>query len=90
MKARVTIDKRGRVVLPKPLRDELGLRAGDALDAEISGDEFTLRPIRTRARMWKENGLSVFSFGDDPISVDVQEAIDQIREERDRANFFTS
>jgi AbrB family looped-hinge helix DNA binding protein len=34
---RTTIDKAGRVVIPKPIRDALGLTAGAEVDIEIEG-----------------------------------------------------
>jgi AbrB family looped-hinge helix DNA binding protein len=37
---RTTIDKAGRVVIPKPLRDELGLRPGEV---EVTSDGAALR-----------------------------------------------
>ena len=37
---RATIDKAGRLVIPKPLRDELGLRPGEV---EVSAQGATLR-----------------------------------------------
>ena len=42
----LTLDKAGRVVLPKPLRDELELAAGDTLELESRGEQITLRPVR--------------------------------------------
>jgi AbrB family looped-hinge helix DNA binding protein len=44
MITRLTLDKAGRIILPKPLRDELRLEAGDTLEVESSGEEITLRP----------------------------------------------
>jgi len=39
---RGTIDKAGRLVIPKPLRDQLGLRAGEV---ELSADGAALRVV---------------------------------------------
>jgi AbrB family looped-hinge helix DNA binding protein len=36
MTSRLTVDKAGRVVLPKPVRDELQLSPGDSLELESS------------------------------------------------------
>ena len=46
MNSKVTIDRAGRVVLPKTLRDELHLSPGDTLDLTVKGDEVILRPRR--------------------------------------------
>ena len=50
MKTTVTVDEAGGIVLPKPMRDELRLRDGDALEVLISEDEITLRPVRVKPR----------------------------------------
>ena len=42
-----TIDRGGRVVIPKALRDELGLRPGDAID--VSSDGTSIRVGRVQA-----------------------------------------
>jgi len=41
----VTLDKAGRVVIPKTLRDELHLEPGDTLELEAEGERVTLRPF---------------------------------------------
>jgi AbrB family looped-hinge helix DNA binding protein len=38
MTTKLTLDKAGRVVIPKPLRDELNLEPGDALQLEAEGE----------------------------------------------------
>jgi AbrB family looped-hinge helix DNA binding protein len=43
MNVTITLDKAGRVVIPKTLRDELHLEPGDALELETEGDRVTLR-----------------------------------------------
>lgn len=39
-----TLDRFGRVLLPKPVRDRLGLRPGDALDLSVESGSLVLRP----------------------------------------------
>jgi AbrB family looped-hinge helix DNA binding protein len=51
MKTTVTVDEEGGVVLPKPVRDELGLQEGDALEVGTSEGEITRRPVRVKPRM---------------------------------------
>ncbi len=53
MSTRLTIDKAGRVVIPKPLREELHLEPGDALELERAGEQITLRPVRGTGRSQK-------------------------------------
>jgi AbrB family looped-hinge helix DNA binding protein len=45
MSAKLTIDKLGRVVLPKPVRDKLQLAAGDRLELENVDDRIILCPL---------------------------------------------
>ena len=51
------IDKAGRVVIPKPLREELQPGPGDALEMESSGEQITLRPVRGTGPVTKEHGV---------------------------------
>ena len=46
METTVTVDKAGRMVLPKEVRDELQLAPGDTLDLASDGGLVTLRPPR--------------------------------------------
>jgi AbrB family looped-hinge helix DNA binding protein len=79
----ITVDKAGRVILPKSVRDKLRLGAGDSLEMESTGEEIVLRPRRESAQMRKRDGIWVFRRRQ-PISLEsVNEAIRQLREERD-------
>jgi AbrB family looped-hinge helix DNA binding protein len=84
MTTQITIDRAGRVVLPKPLRDELGLAPGDTLELEASGEKITLRPIRAGESFTKEKGVWVFRTGQ-PLSAAVTDAVlRQVRDDRER------
>jgi AbrB family looped-hinge helix DNA binding protein len=80
MTATVTIDKAGRVVIPKEIRDELRLEAGDTLAVESEGERVTLRPVRVVAPLHKERGVWVF-HGGKPLSLD--EANQLLRDTRE-------
>ena len=84
MNVRLTIDKAGRVVIPKPLREELHLEAGDALEMESAGEQITLRPVRGTGPLAKEHGI--FRTGQPLPASATDEMLQQIRGERDMAN----
>ena len=86
MSTRLIIDKAGRVVIPKPLREELHLEAGDALEMEATGEQITLRPVRGTGPLTKEHGVWVFHSGQPLPASATDEMLELIREERDLAN----
>jgi AbrB family looped-hinge helix DNA binding protein len=86
MNVRLTIDKAGRVVIPKPLREELRLEPGDALDMETAGEEITLRPVRGTGPLTKEQGVWVFRVGQQLSAYATDTMLQQIRTERDQVN----
>ena len=85
MVAKFTLDKAGRVVLPKALRDELQLRPGDTLEAERSGEQLTLHPLRATSLLQKERGVWVYRTGQKLPAAVVNDTLRQIRDERHRA-----
>ncbi|HWY54617.1 MAG TPA: AbrB/MazE/SpoVT family DNA-binding domain-containing protein [Terriglobales bacterium] len=82
----LTIDKAGRIVLPKPVRDELQLSPGDSLEVESSEERVVLRPVRGHGRVYKKQGVWVFDSGEPLESDVVNKTIRRVREERDRRN----
>jgi len=76
----VPIDKAGRVVLPKSVRDKMRLSAGDELLVEQQGEQLTLRPLRSQATLKKERGVWVYQGERSAISI--TELIEREREKR--------
>jgi AbrB family looped-hinge helix DNA binding protein len=86
MNTTVTLDKAGRVVIPKALRDEWRLEAGDTLELESEGERVTLRPVRGGSTMRKEHGVWVFRGGKKIAAATTDRVLQDLRDERDRNN----
>ncbi len=86
MNTRLTIDKAGRVIIPKPLREELHLEPGDSLEVESAGEQITLRPVRGTGPLTKEHGVWVFHSGAPLPASATDELLQKMREERDLVN----
>ena len=86
MNSKVTLDRAGRVVLPKKLLDDLHLSPGDTLDVTTTGDEVTLRPRRGATPLQKERGVWVFRTGQLLTSGETDETLRDIRALRHRQN----
>ena len=80
MATRISVDKRGRIVLPKAIREEFSLKAGDALLAEAEHDRIMLRPTHQKALLKKEHGISVYQG--EPSSISSLKLIDAERAKR--------
>ena len=80
MTATLTLDKAGRVVLPKRLRDHLHLHAGSILRAEIVGDKIELAEEATSAQVIrKKDGLPVIIGWE---GFDAAKAVREMREDQ--------
>jgi AbrB family looped-hinge helix DNA binding protein len=72
------VSTKGQVVLPSPIRHQLGLRPGDSLEAALEGGRIVLTPRRLRPRKVKilvdpATGLAVLSVaGDAPLLTNKQ------------------
>lgn len=78
---KATIDKAGRLVVPKPIRDRMGLHPGDELMVEEFNGKIELsKPAQERALVENENGL--LSLAPDPSQSPITQ--EQVREELER------
>ena len=56
----IPVDAAGRLVLPKPIRNELGLRGGEILELESNGSTVTLKRGGQEPKLETVNGVLVF------------------------------
>lgn len=76
----ITIDKAGRIVIPKELRQRLGLRANTALEILDHPNGLLLRVPETQPSLIKINGLLVH-HGRAESAADFDGIIESVREE---------
>ncbi len=55
----ITIGKSGRLVIPKSLRERLGLRAGTRLSVQISGGVLQMEPLPDDVHVVTEDGFPI-------------------------------
>ena len=79
------MDKAGRVVLPKNVRERLRLVAGDLLEIELGSHQVALRPCRNApARIIREGKRAVWDApGESATLEEIERAITRGRDERD-------
>lgn len=83
MNTTLNMDRAGRLVLPKPVREQLQLEPGEPLELESFDDHIVLRPVRGNATAYKRQGIWVFRTPPLKASV-VDETIRKVRKERER------
>ena len=80
------IDQAGRIVLPKGVRDELAIKAGDVFTVSVHGTSVTLTPKKpaTGPRFVRKGKALVFVSGEKGIlrASDVEALLEESREER--------
>ena len=75
------LDKYGRVVIPKKVRDDLGLAPGDRLEIQEDQGGILLKPVSADGHLVYEGGILVYTG---TIVGDITDAVRADREERDR------
>lgn len=84
----VTVDDYGRIVIPKPIRDRLGLESGSSLELdvvseeEVGGEAITLRPRGQEPTLQRKGGLLVHTGRLTDTDFDVVQQLREQREER--------
>ena len=80
----VKIDKSGRIVVPKPLRDRLGLKPDMELEVQEQADGLLLRVPVPHPTMVNVDGLWVHQ-GTAQANADWARVLEDVRDERLRA-----
>lgn len=73
------LDRFGRVVVPKEIRDRLGLKPGTEIEIDEHGNEVLLKPVEHETPLQLEDGVLVFTG---TATADLMGAIRTHREER--------
>ncbi len=76
------VDKAGRVILPKPVRDRLGLHAGSGLELQETPEGVVLKPADRKPSLIRKGSFWVHS-GEIPPGYDILKAIDNDRVQRE-------
>jgi AbrB family looped-hinge helix DNA binding protein len=82
MNAIAEIDKAGRLVVPKKMRDALHLEPGTRLTLHQEGGTITLQPENKPRGLYREDGMLVYDTG--PLPPEHVNWVDDAREERER------
>ena len=79
---RTTIDKAGRLVIPRSLRDRIGLTGGGEVEVELDGAAVRIEPVVGRG-LRDDGGLLFIPAAGTPINdAAVRELIDADRHKR--------
>jgi AbrB family looped-hinge helix DNA binding protein len=80
----LSIDKFGRVVLPKKLREHLGVGTGLKVQVEETADGVKLTPVRHGSGLMMKDGILIHRGGGDESHIRWDTLVDEEREERIR------
>jgi AbrB family looped-hinge helix DNA binding protein len=58
---KTTLDRFGRVVVPKDIRDRLGLRPGAEIEIDEKANEVVLKPVEHEPALMVKEGILVYS-----------------------------
>jgi AbrB family looped-hinge helix DNA binding protein len=79
----VSIDKAGRVVIPKPVRDELGFSPDRPLEAEVIDGRLELSaPCEPAKLVMGPHGPSIVATGTPIADEEIRRTLEAVRERR--------
>lgn len=74
-----TLDRFGRIVIPKKVRTDLGLKPGAHLTIEETDDSIVLKPVSDEPQVIEKDGVLVFAGA---TTGNIEEALAQHRKKR--------
>ncbi len=83
MSITITLGKSGRLVVPKAIRDSLGLREGSRLKLDVQGGKIHAAPEADLIKIEMKNQFPVIQGSPSLNPVDIVRAIKADRDERD-------
>ena len=83
---RTTIDAAGRLVIPKPIRQEAGLGAGTTVNVEWREGHIEISPALPRVELVQEGRLLVAVFPDASEQLP-EDIVERVREEIEAERF---
>jgi AbrB family looped-hinge helix DNA binding protein len=82
----IPIDRAGRLVLPKDIRDRLGIQAGSEFEVLEEENRIILKPVEKEPKLVSKDGVLVF-FPEADFSKEGEDIVKKVREERDRRSW---
>jgi AbrB family looped-hinge helix DNA binding protein len=76
------LDKFGRIVIPKKIRDDFSLMPGTSIWIEEGKNEILLKPIEDEPSLIEKDGVLVFTG---KLMGNLETKIEEIRKERSRS-----
>ena len=56
-----TLHRFGRIIIPKDVRDDMGLEPGAVLQIEKEGEKIVLQPVQGEPKIKEKEGILVFT-----------------------------
>ena len=79
-----TIDRAGRLVIPKPLRERAGLHPGVKLNVEYRDGRIEIEPAREPVKLVKHGSVLVATRPEGTPRLTNEEVLDTVRSLRER------
>lgn len=77
---RTTLDRFGRILVPKPLRKRLGIKPGDALSLDVEKGRLVAKPVRPEGEWIVRDGLPMWTG---PVPEETQDIVAFLKRQRD-------